>query len=75
MSMYLNIKNKLIFIMLIVLSAFIYNMPNFADVIGCDSNGIVCLDDELEIYSNEFRILDLDFDGKYELYYLMTMVG
>ena len=55
--------------MLIVLSAFIYNMPNFADVIGCDSNGIVCLDDELEIYSNEFRILDLDFDGKYELYY------
>ena len=55
--------------MLIFLSAFIYKMPNFADVIGCDSDGIVCLNDDLEIYSNEFRTLDLDFDGKYELYY------
>ena len=62
-------KTKLLFIMLIVLSAFIYISSVFADVIGCDSDGLVCLNDELEIYSNEFRILDLDFDGKYELYY------
>ena len=55
--------------MLIFLSAFIYKMPNFADVLGCDFDGIVCLNDDLEIYSNEFRSLDLDFDGKYELYY------
>lgn len=54
---------------LVVLSAFIYIMPAFADVIGCDADGIVCLNDDLEIYSNEFRTLDLDFDGKYELYY------
>ena len=69
MSMYLNIKNRLIFIMLIVLSAFIYISSVFADVIGCDSDGIVCLNDDLELYSNEFRTLDLDFDEKYELYY------
>lgn len=56
---------KLIFLVLIAL----YTMPTFADVIGCDSDGIVCLNDDLEIYSNEFRTLDLDFDGKYELYY------
>ena len=62
-------KTKLLFIMLIVLSAFIYTTPTFSDVIGCDSDGIVCLNDDLEIYSNEFRTLDLDFDGKYELYY------
>ena len=62
-------KTKLLFIMLIVLSAFIYNTQVFADVIGCDSDGIVCLNDDLELYSNEFRTLDLDFDGKYELYY------
>ncbi len=55
--------------MLIVLSAFIYISSVFADVIGCDSDGIVCLNDDLELYSNEFRTLDLDFDGKYELYY------
>ena len=54
---------------LILISAFIYIIPTFADVIGCDSDGIVCLNDDLEIYSNEFRTLDLDFDGKYELYY------
>ncbi len=52
MSIYLNIKNRLIFIMLIVLSAFIYSMPAFADAIGCDLAGIVCLNDDLEIYSN-----------------------
>ena len=69
MRIYLNIKNRLRFIMLIVLSAFICNIPVYADVIGCDSDGIVCLNDDLEIYSNEFRMLDLDFDGKYELYY------
>lgn len=69
MRIYLNIKNRLRFIMLIVLSAFICNIPVYADVIGCDSDGIVCLNDDLEIYSNEFRTLDLDFDGKYELYY------
>ena len=57
------------FIMLVVISAFIYIMPAFADVIGCDADGIVCLNDDLEIYLNEFRTLDLDFDGKYELYY------
>ena len=62
-------KTKLLFIMLIVLSAFIYISSVFADVIGCDSDGIVCLNDDLELYSNEFRTLDLDFDGKYELYY------
>lgn len=56
---------KLIFLVLIAL----YTMPTFADVIGCDSDGIVCLNDDLEVYSNEFRTLDLDFDGKYELYY------
>lgn len=55
--------------MLIALSAFIYITPTFADVIGCDSDGMVCLNDDLELYSNEFRTLDLDFDGKYELYY------
>ena len=55
--------------MLIVLSAFIYTTPTYSDVIGCDSDGIVCLNDDLELYSNEFRTLDLDFDGKYELYY------
>ena len=55
--------------MLIVLSAFIYISSVFADVIGCDYDGIVCLNDDLELYSNEFRILDLDFDGKYELNY------
>ena len=54
---------------LILISAFIYIIPTFADVIGCDPDGIVCLNDDLEIYSNEFRTLDLDFDGKYELYY------
>lgn len=54
---------------LILISAFIYIIPTSADVIGCDSDGIVCLNDDLEIYSNEFRTLDLDFDGKYELYY------
>ena len=64
-----SIKFKLFLIMLIVLSAFIYITPTFADVIGCDFDGIVCLNDDLEIYSNEFRTLDLDFDGKYELYY------
>ena len=62
-------KTKLLFIMLIVLSAFIYISSVFADVIGCDYDGIVCLNDDLELYSNEFRILDLDFDGKYELNY------
>ena len=56
---------KLVFLILIVL----YTTPTFADVIGCDLNGIVCLNDDLELYSNEFRTLDLDFDGKYELYY------
>ena len=56
---------KLIFLVLIAL----YTMPTFADVIGCDSDGIVCLNDDLEVYSNEFRTIDLDFDGKYELYY------
>ena len=30
---------------------------------------MVCLNDDLELYSNEFITLDLDFDGKYELYY------
>ena len=55
--------------MLIVLSAFICKIPVYADVIGCDTDGIVCLTDGLELYSNEFRTLDLDFDGKYELYY------
>ena len=55
--------------MLIVLSAFIYNTQVYADVIGCDADGIVCLNDDLELYSNDFRTLDLDFDGKYELYY------
>ena len=69
MRIYLNIKNRLRFIMLIVLSAFIYNTQVYADVIGCDSDGIVCLNDDLEIYSNEFRTLDLDLDGNYELYY------
>ena len=69
MRIYLNIKNRLRFIMLIVLSAFICNIPVYADVIGCDSDGIVCLNDDLELYSNEFRTVDLDFDGKYELYY------
>ena len=64
-----SIKLKLFLIMLIVLSAFIYITPTFADVIGCDFDGIVCLNDELELYSNEFITLDLDFDGKYELYY------
>lgn len=62
-------KTKLLFIMLIVLLAFIYTTPIFSDGIGCDSDGIVCLNDDLELYSNEFRTLDLDFDGKYELYY------
>lgn len=62
-------KTKFLFIMLIVLSAFIYISSVFADVIGCDSDGIVCLNDDLELYSNEFRTLDLDFNGKYELYY------
>ena len=62
-------KTKLLFIMLIVLSAFIYISSVFADVIGCDSDGIVCLNDDLELYSNEFRTFDLDFDDKYELYY------
>ena len=57
------------FMVLIVLSAFINTMSVYADVIGCDSDGIVCLNDDLEIYSNEFRTLDLDFDGNYELYY------
>ena len=57
------------FMVLIVLSALIFSIPVFADVIGCDVDGIVCLNDDLEIYSNEFRTLDLDFDGKYELYY------
>ena len=57
------------FMVLIVLSALIFAIPVFADVIGCDADGIVCLNDDLEIYSNEFRTLDLDFDGKYELYY------
>ena len=57
------------FVVLIVLSAFVFAIPVFADVIGCDADGIVCLNDNLEIYSNEFRTLDLDFDGKYELYY------
>ena len=56
---------KLVFLILIV----IYTIPTPADVIGCDSDGIVCLNDDLELYSNEFRTLDLDFDGKYELYY------
>ena len=56
---------KLVCLILIV----IYTMPTLADVIGCDSDGIVCLNDDLELYSNEFRTLDLDFDGKYELYY------
>ena len=56
---------KLVFLILIVL----YTMPTLADVIGCDSDGIVCLNDDLELYNNEFRTLDLDFDGKYELYY------
>lgn len=56
---------KLLFLMLIGL----YITPAFADVIGCDADGIVCLNDDLEVYSNEFRTLDLDFDGKYELYY------
>ena len=51
------------------LSAFVFIIPVFADVIGCDSDGIVCLNDNLELYSNEFRTLDLDFDGKYEQYY------
>lgn len=54
---------------LILISAFIYIIPTFADVIDCDSDGIVCLNDDLELYSNEFRTLDLDFNGKYELYY------
>ena len=54
---------------LILISAFIYIIPTSADVIGCDSDGIVCLNDDLELYSNEFRTLDLDFNGKYELYY------
>ena len=57
------------FVVLIVISAFVFAIPVFADVIGCDADGIVCLNDNLEIYSNEFRNLDLDFDGKYELYY------
>lgn len=69
MSIYLNIKNSLLFIMLIVLSVFINNTQVYADVIGCDADGIVCLNDDLELYSNDFRTLDLDFDGKYELYY------
>ena len=56
---------KLLFLILLVL----YAAPTFADVIGCDPDGIVCLNDDLELYSNEFRTLDLDFDGKYELYY------
>ena len=47
-------NEKLLFIMLIVLSAFIYTTPTFSDVIGCDSDGIVCLNDDLELYSNEF---------------------
>lgn len=56
---------KIVFLILLVL----YAVPTYADVIGCDSDGIVCLNDDLELYSNEFRILDLDFDGKSELYY------
>lgn len=67
-----KLKTCIKFAVLIVLSAFIYIMPAFADVIGCDADGIVCLNDDLEIYSNEFRTLDLDFDGKYELYYTDT---
>ena len=43
--------------------------PALADVIGCDENGIVCLDDNLDLFRKEFRTLDLDFDGQYELYY------
>lgn len=54
---------KLLFLILLVL----YAIPTYADVIGCDTDGIVCLNDDLELYSNEFRTLDLDFDGKYEL--------
>ena len=69
MIYYKSIKFRMLFLMLIVLSAFIYTTPTYSDVIGCDSNGIVCLNDDLELYSNEFRTLDLDFDGKYELYY------
>ena len=56
---------RLVFLTILVL----YATPTFADVIGSDSDGIVCLNDDLELYSNEFRTLDLDFDGKYELYY------
>lgn len=69
MIYYKSIKFRMLFLMLIVLSAFIYTTPTYSDVIGCDSDGIVCLNDDLELYSNEFRILDLDFDGKYELNY------
>ena len=69
MIYYKSIKFRMLFLMLIVLSAFIYTTPTYSDVIGCDSDGIVCLNDDLELYSNEFRTLDLDFDGKYELYY------
>ena len=69
MSIYLSIKNSLLFIMLIVLSAFIYNTQVYADVIGFDADGIVCLNDDLELYSNDFRTIDLDFDGEYELYF------
>lgn len=64
-----RMNNFIIFIVLIVILSFLYIVPTFADVIGCDENGIVCLGDNLDIYSNEFRTLDLDFDGKHELYY------
>lgn len=63
------VKIKLLFMIFLILSIFIYANQTFADVIGCDVDGIVCFDDNLEVISNEFRTLDLDFDGKYELYY------
>lgn len=68
MSIYIKLKYNMFF-MLVLFSLFIYNVQIYADIIGCDEDGIVCLNDNLELYSNDFRTLDLDFDGKYELYY------
>ena len=63
------LENFIKTIMLIFVLVFIKIIPTFADIIGCDVDGIVCLDDNFDMYSNEFRTLDLDFDGRYELYY------
>lgn len=65
----LSTMHTLAKVLFIILLFFVRNECAFADTIGCDADGIVCLNDDLEIYSNEFRTLDLDFDGKSEFYY------